>query len=353
MSAILLETNGMVIREDTRFWIYVITHKQWTRLNHNLENDILYCSAYAMYGVRKNDIIMIYKKDPKIGGFVGVAQVYSDMHSNTKGISIYGDHNMDNNLIEFEQITLLSIPIKISKITCFAQTIYKKYQSFSKKMLQGECSLREMDKKSGFVLIDYLIKTTTIDLPTTQTTLDTLEQPIDTDEQPIDSKIEPIIDELIERQDPSDCESDEEMKNMEMKKARRCGKYIPVMLCGCKLIEKGVQKIIQNKGGKKPFNENDFLELMMRHYDDCDECEFTNNNDGDIGRIIRRISSDNVHIYFDHTETDDTIEEMMNKTFDSYLLADPYSSSDGEHLNIYLIDDHEYKGAIVFEWMIK
>ena len=549
MGAILLEANGMIIREDTRFWIYVITSNQWTRLNQNLENNILYCSTYTMYGVRRNDIIAIYKKDPKKGGFMGIAQVYSDMHNNTKKISIYGDHHMDNNLVEFEQITLLTIPIKISKIPCFAKTIYKKYQSFSSKMLQGDCSLREIDKKSGFIIIDHLIKTISFDLPTTQTTPNETQQVIDskieangdeligtttfdlpttqttpnetqqvidskieangdeligtttfdltttqttpnetqqvidskieangdeligttTDDMPttqttpnetqqvidskmeandneligtttddmqttqttpnetqqaidskieaimneligtttedlpttpnetqqvIDSKIEAIMNELIgtttddppttpnethqvidskieangdeliccksigdelidsnESSQSSDCESDEDMKNIESLRTRRIEKYIPVMLCGCKLIQRGVKKIIQNKGSRKSFNRNDFFVLMMRHYDDCDECEFTNNNDGDIGRIIRSISLDRVHLYFDHTATDDAIDDMMRKTFDSYLLAEPYSSSEDNHMNIYLIDEHEYKGAIVFEWM--
>ncbi len=277
----MFDEFNIYINKKCKYWTYILNDDLWKILLDNLIDNKLIISVFSKKHVLENDIILIYLKSKKKSGFVGVAQVESDMMKNEEKIKIFGDLNTDKYIAKLGTIHFLnSKRVNITKFEqiFFNSATYTTRNQFIGKMLIGECVLREITEigqemtKLILTLINEYInqdnsedtseesKQTAIEIENNNKNDDSIDQ---SDTESSDNN------DSDNNDSDSDNESESETSSINSNDDKSVVTTIPNMMVPCK-------KLINNI--KKSKNQTKTIKLILEHHSKCYECDLTDNN---------------------------------------------------------------------------
>lgn len=62
MNKILFNNDGIIITQECKYWMYILTDEQWQVIIANIKKSNFHISTYSQRTIFKNDIIIFYIK---------------------------------------------------------------------------------------------------------------------------------------------------------------------------------------------------------------------------------------------------------------------------------------------------
>ena len=147
-----------------KYWIYIVPNNAWERLLSNFKKKVYYLATYLSYGVKKNDIILIYLKhdiNPKSSGFVSIMQAGNDLNINAKQINVFKDITINKYIIG------ISIANKLNKLCTLSMIETNlanfKANSFRPKYIKKNYTFYDIDKYIGCNLMECILNLNNIE----------------------------------------------------------------------------------------------------------------------------------------------------------------------------------------------
>lgn len=259
------------------------------------------------------------------------------MHRNTKNIIVYTDKNLNRFIVELNNIIICDNTIKPSKFEDAIKSTNsnnKSVKHFCSQYFKGECNLVEIKNKNlGLSIVSQIFNLTTY-----VNNLDNKSTDVSSD------------DEIYKNNDEFDRSNNSNNSNKSIKIIKSKNKMstidenistkivsnIPILLLPCNTLEKSLNLFA---------NDDDKINLIIKHYKNCDLCDITNNNNN-----------------FHEINIDDKINIQIQESeyelcLDAYLSVNRYPNPTDlqditeNYVRIYrLIEDYDYKNALLIEF---
>jgi hypothetical protein len=341
----------------TKFWIYNLKTANY---NEYVKSKSNYITFFGEYSISKNDIIILFQKDRRGSGFIGILQATQDLDMNNNGITIFKNENLNKYYVKLKYKKLFSNLIKIDEVLSSLKipkndnTGYKNASSFRSRFLKNDNTAVQMTifgKKILEKLIELSNKTNNELIQSQKSISDeSLQKSEEKIDKPKKPTIEPIKeynkviklkpDSEDENSDDSDIfyknddnsEDDNDEDEEESDEGDPNG-YIPIMVIPCE--EFSIPK-------------KDKVEYFIEHYKKCNNCDITNNNNKELCSII-----DNSTVEF--FELKNEKHGYFNPALDSYFKLkkyQPMSVNEYPFIRvIYIKNYHDiYHGCILIAW---
>lgn len=320
------------LAKKCNYWIYVLSCDQWKVIHNRINKKKYHVSEYVKKNILENDIIIFYVKG--LGnGFMGYGHVKTNMEQNKKKIKIYADDNLNRHIAELSPNINISNPLKFSE--CAGKILQNTNTKLTISVIRGECTFKEINSQMGLEIINCIDEHTntenTIDKKTSDDDKwDEIEEneeaeeanDQDTDDQDIDDQEDDQEDDEVIEDEIGENEEDEEGKKEEKEETGIVGN-IPIMMLTCEKLKEMIHKT------KK---KQEKIELIMKHYKYCHDCEVTNNNDRELNMTLSEIKNSDINFvekdylealesYFNLHKYPEKVDKMFVKIY--YLVKEP------------------------------
>lgn len=352
---VIYENDGIFITKNTDYWIYLLSYEQWDHISKNINNNLMYVSAYYRKPIKDDDVVLVYLKGEKTtqkNGFIAVGQVISDMKTNSS-IKIFKDKNLNRYATELSTISISSEIKQLAEFEDLIETLteYKTTRLYATRNLVGECSFVEVNgRKFGQAIVERFFELT-------EDTLTSCDDDISDNDNNNDSESindedtnednEDNEEEDNEEEDNKEEDNETEISDIEIESESDDDDYdeddskiitnCPMMMITCEKLRKDMTKL--NKKDSK-------VKLIIMHYKYCSKCDITNNNCRELTMTMDNLDIDQIG-YYDNNE--------YKKPLDSYLDGSSYPrTSDEEHINFYFMKrDSFYNCDVLIEFSSK
>ena len=334
------------LNDQTTYWICPITTKTWEEYAKYLENqNSCYISSFISFVVKSGDIIIIYRKGSK-NGFISILQTKGDViKNNSNKLKIFKDKNYNKHCIGIELYTILEKPRQTKNIESVFDGDYecKNKASFTKKFLNGDLQLKNINSKLGLKLINKLIEPN----PDIEEEKKILEKK---QKQKQKQKQKPIFQQIIISDDDNDDDKisvvdmteDNEISDHQIVNEIDINSIVPVVIILCDEY--------RNKMLNADYDEDNIFQTIIEHSKSCKLCDITD-NDNSLMNIIMELNKndDKIKKYLEEIDsTYDKYDEMM----EAYYFTKKFNRDETLGLNITInfiddIADNIYNNCIV------
>lgn len=294
------------------YWNLIVSYSIWQEIIKNEK----YISSYDNFKIQKNDIIMIYVRQPKDSGYMGIIKANSHQKKNSK-VKVFKDMNLNNYCVKNKYLIELTKVIKVEDIidTIEDETVgYRSQQSYKRKFLIGSNNFIKLNKSKGSKILNKILHINNINI-----------------DSPEKEKVvkNPKKVKLVKKQ--NDDIKEEKPKKQEIK-----SKYInliPIIITPCNDFDISIK-------------EERMSRYCIKHFRHCNKCEWTNNNNVE---LFGNIKKDNIN----YEVVDDTDKDYLDAK-DAHLNLTKYFCPNKDNMvQIWNIDDDDiFTDCIMIVWRI-
>lgn len=328
------------ITKTTKFWLYPVSDENF---NYFMKYRGNYVTFFEKTNVAPQDIVIVYCKGIKNKGFGALIQISSDTVQNiTNKISIFKNNNLNKYRAtvsirkNFTPLIKLKDVINGLKID---DSGFKSVQHFSSRYLKIENGVIQL-QNYGQQLTNKLIEIQLKEEEKSNKAIKKQEKSSDDDQSENESSID---DNQSENEsstddsgsDQSENESSSDDSDSDQSENNNRG-FIPIMVIPCKNLKiEDMDK--ENRG-----------ETFINHYQKCNQCEVTNNNNRELCSIIGKAK-----IEFFELKTEK--HAFFNPPLDCYFAMEKYEvlgATQFPYIRIvYINNKHQlYDKCILITW---
>jgi hypothetical protein len=347
MSSIIKKYSmeNKIKNQQKRIWLYVIDDRSYTEYEEYVKkSDEVYLGSYYKYKIKKEDIIIFYKRNKnknKETGFIGIGICNRKAKSfQERPITIFKDNNNNRYNILLESIILMGNNIEFN---IFQETIQKKYYksiaSFKRLYFNKNMILQEIPYDIGEIIYNN-IYSKYYDLCKLQNNREEngmIEEKVENGM--IEEKVEKVerVEMILIEEDTYYEDKDEQIREKEREyyddKEKNAIGNVPILIEPCKKL---IKKIKINSENTKTIKN-----IFINHYKQCKKCDVTNNGSRELSSIFNTME----------LEYKEDTEENLSKYMEYYHRSEVYKIDDNRVVINNIIDKYSiYDGCLLIIW---